>query len=114
MATLHIIHDPTGRLQVTEPIHGALGLSLAKLDLPDDLEGRPFVANCVISNPPTIGHIHVCEALGIPLHIMFPQPWYYGMYGNLLYSRNMLWPFAVSQLMKFTQVQSASRTPCRE
>ncbi len=45
---------------------------------PDDPEGRPFVANCVISNPPTIGHIHVCEALGIPLHIMFPQPWYYG------------------------------------
>lgn len=47
---------------------------------PDDPEGRPFVANCVISNPPTIGHIHVCEALGIPLHIMFPQPWYYGKY----------------------------------
>lgn len=37
----------------------------------------PFVANAVISNPPLIGHIHVCEALGIPLHIMFPQPWYY-------------------------------------
>jgi len=38
----------------------------------------PFVANAVIANPPCIGHIHVCEALGIPLHIMFPQPWYYG------------------------------------
>ena len=24
-----------------------------------------------------MGHIHVCDALGIPLHIMFPQPWYY-------------------------------------
>ena len=24
------------------------------------------------------GHIHVAEALGIPCHIMFPQPWYYG------------------------------------
>ena len=32
----------------------------------------------MIANPPCIGHIHVCEALGIPLHIMFPQPWYYG------------------------------------
>ena len=32
----------------------------------------------VIANPPVMGHIHVCEALGIPLHIMFPQPWYYG------------------------------------
>lgn len=45
---------------------------------PEDPEARPFVANAVISNPPTMGHIHVCEALGIPLHIMFPQPWYYG------------------------------------
>ena len=38
----------------------------------------PFVADAVIANPPVIGHIHVCEALAIPLHIMFPQPWYYG------------------------------------
>ena len=37
-----------------------------------------FVADAVIANPPCIGHINVCEALGIPLHIMFPQPWYYG------------------------------------
>jgi len=44
---------------------------------PEDPEGRPFVANAVIANPPCNGHIHVCEALGIPLHIMFPQPWYY-------------------------------------
>ena len=33
-----------------------------------------------ISNPPTGTHIDVCEALAIPLHIMFPQPWYYGTY----------------------------------
>ena len=31
-----------------------------------------------IYNPPTATHIDVCEALAIPLHIMFPQPWYYG------------------------------------
>lgn len=37
-----------------------------------------FVADAVIANPPCLGHIHVCEALAIPLHIMFPQPWYYG------------------------------------
>ena len=37
-----------------------------------------FVADAVIANPPCMGHINVCEALGIPLHIMFPQPWYYG------------------------------------
>jgi UDP:flavonoid glycosyltransferase YjiC (YdhE family) len=45
---------------------------------PGDPEAKPFTANAVIANPPCMGHIHVCEALGIPLHIMFPQPWYYG------------------------------------
>jgi sterol 3beta-glucosyltransferase len=44
---------------------------------PEDPDSKPFVANAVIANPPCMGHIHVCEALGIPLHIMFPQPWYY-------------------------------------
>lgn len=42
---------------------------------PKDPESRQFVADAVISNPPAMGHIHVCEALRIPLHIMFPQPW---------------------------------------
>lgn len=45
---------------------------------PKDVDETPFLADAVISNPPIMGHIHVCEALGIPLHIMFPQPWYYG------------------------------------
>mmetsp|Transcript_12063 Transcript_12063/g.16869 ORF Transcript_12063/g.16869 Transcript_12063/m.16869 type:complete len:487 (+) Transcript_12063:80-1540(+) len=44
---------------------------------PQDPDETPFAADAVISNPPAGGHIHVCEALGIPLHIMFPQPWYY-------------------------------------
>lgn len=34
--------------------------------------------HAIIANPPVMGHIHVAERLGIPLHIMFPQPWYYG------------------------------------
>lgn len=48
------------------------------LPSPDDVDGKGFEADAVIANPPVFGHIHVCEALGIPLHIMFPQPWYYG------------------------------------
>ncbi|KAF0693768.1 Aste57867_15267 [Aphanomyces stellatus] len=37
---------------------------------------RPiFRAHAIISNPVTYGHIHVAEKLGVPLHIMFPQPW---------------------------------------
>ncbi|KAH9124331.1 hypothetical protein AeMF1_004885 [Aphanomyces euteiches] len=35
----------------------------------------PFRAHAIISNPVTYGHIHVAENLGVPLHIMFPQPW---------------------------------------
>lgn len=45
---------------------------------PEEADARPFVADAIISNPPVIGHVHVAEALGIPCHIMFPQPWYYG------------------------------------
>lgn len=45
---------------------------------PLDSDGTKFVADAVIANPPCFGHIHVCESLGIPLHIMFPQPWFYG------------------------------------
>eukprot|EP00529_Nitzschia_sp_RCC80_P017449 CAMPEP_0113453550 /NCGR_PEP_ID=MMETSP0014_2-20120614/7412_1 /TAXON_ID=2857 /ORGANISM="Nitzschia sp." /LENGTH=834 /DNA_ID=CAMNT_0000344941 /DNA_START=35 /DNA_END=2539 /DNA_ORIENTATION=- /assembly_acc=CAM_ASM_000159 len=45
----------------------------------EGIETSPaFEADCIIANPPVFGHIHVAEALGIPLHIMFPQPWFYG------------------------------------
>ena len=45
---------------------------------PDADDARSFHADAIIANPPPFGHIHVAEALGVPLHIMFPQPWYYG------------------------------------
>lgn len=32
---------------------------------------RPFVADCIIANPPSFAHIHCAERLAIPLHIMF-------------------------------------------
>lgn len=32
---------------------------------------RCFVADAIIANPPSYGHIHCAEKLGIPLHIMF-------------------------------------------
>ncbi len=41
--------------------------------------GRPgstsFLADAVIANPPSQGHIHVAEALCAPLHMMFTMPW---------------------------------------
>lgn len=47
---------------------------------PGKIPGNPFITDVIVSNPPTMGHIHVAEALGVPLHIMFPQPWFYRKY----------------------------------
>jgi len=35
----------------------------------------PFVADAIIANPPSMGHVHCAQALSIPLHIMFTMPW---------------------------------------
>ena len=40
---------------------------------PDEESGEPFQADAIIANPPTYGHIHCAERLGVPLHLMFPQ-----------------------------------------
>jgi len=42
---------------------------------PADPLQRAFLADAIVSNPVSYGHIHVAEAVGVPLHIMFPQPW---------------------------------------
>ncbi|CAF2239312.1 unnamed protein product [Rotaria magnacalcarata] len=42
-------------------------------DNPDT--GVPFTADVIIANPPSFGHIHCAEKLGIPLHIVFGMPW---------------------------------------
>lgn len=36
---------------------------------------RPFVADCIIANPPSFAHVHCAEKLGLPLHIMFTMPY---------------------------------------
>lgn len=41
------------------------------VDAPEDL----FIADVIIANPPSMGHIHCAEKLGIPLHIVFTMPW---------------------------------------
>lgn len=42
---------------------------------PDDDTKAIFVADAIISNPPTFAHIHCAEALGIPLLLSFTMPW---------------------------------------
>jgi hypothetical protein len=41
----------------------------------DDETNVPFIAEAIIANPPSYGHIHCAEKLQIPLHIMFTMPW---------------------------------------
>ena len=33
------------------------------------------MAEAIIANPPSMGHVHCAQALSIPLHIMFTMPW---------------------------------------
>jgi hypothetical protein len=41
----------------------------------DQLTRAPFVAEAIIANPPSMGHVHCAQALSVPLHIMFTMPW---------------------------------------
>ncbi|CAF3001338.1 unnamed protein product [Rotaria socialis] len=41
----------------------------------DDETGISFVAEAIIANPPSYGHIHCAQKLQIPLHMMFTMPW---------------------------------------
>ncbi|KAF2768855.1 UDP-Glycosyltransferase/glycogen phosphorylase [Teratosphaeria nubilosa] len=40
-----------------------------------DESNKPFVADCIIANPPSFAHVHCAEKMGIPLHIMFTMPY---------------------------------------
>lgn len=46
-----------------------------KVDGRSESAARPFVADCIIANPPSFAHIHCAEKLGIPLHMMFTMPY---------------------------------------
>jgi UDP:flavonoid glycosyltransferase YjiC (YdhE family) len=48
---------------------------LSENDFGSEPAARPFVADCIIANPPSFAHIHCAEKLGIPLHIMFTMPY---------------------------------------
>ena len=40
---------------------------------PDPVTQRPFAADAIISNPPAFAHVHIAEALGLPLHMSFSE-----------------------------------------
>ncbi|ETN20760.1 hypothetical protein PPTG_03688 [Phytophthora nicotianae INRA-310] len=59
-----IVHSTWPAVSAPDPDGGGAGVP-----------GKPFQAQAIIANPVSYGHIHVAERLGVPLHIMFPQPW---------------------------------------
>ncbi|KAF4964403.1 hypothetical protein FSARC_7668 [Fusarium sarcochroum] len=72
------------RRDVTEYIQGCWrscykagdGMSLDTTgDRTPEPAASPFIADCIIANPPSFAHIHCAEKLGIPLHIMFTMPY---------------------------------------
>ncbi|DBA00178.1 TPA: hypothetical protein N0F65_007803 [Lagenidium giganteum] len=74
----NLTHDIPKNMQMIEEIIHSTWPAVSAAD-PDGegkgKPGKPFQAHAIISNPVTYGHIHVAERLGVPLHIMFPQPW---------------------------------------
>jgi UDP:flavonoid glycosyltransferase YjiC (YdhE family) len=42
---------------------------------PNDYTTKPFVADCIIANPPSFAHIHIAEKMGIPCHCYFTMPY---------------------------------------
>lgn len=49
--------------------------SSSSTDEGPEVAAKPFVADCIIANPPSFAHVHCAEKLGIPLHIMFTMPY---------------------------------------
>ncbi|KAJ9703218.1 hypothetical protein PVL29_004844 [Vitis rotundifolia] len=41
----------------------------------DPISKVSFEPDAIISNPPAYGHMHVAEALKVPIHIFFTMPW---------------------------------------
>lgn len=56
---------------------------------------KPFVADAIIANPPSLAHIHCAEKLGIPLHLMYTYAAlllrFYESQANARETRSMPW-----------------------
>jgi sterol 3beta-glucosyltransferase len=40
---------------------------------PNNTTRQPFAADAIISNPPAFAHVHIAEALGLPLLMSFSE-----------------------------------------
>mmetsp|Transcript_29069 Transcript_29069/g.68131 ORF Transcript_29069/g.68131 Transcript_29069/m.68131 type:complete len:686 (-) Transcript_29069:119-2176(-) len=69
-----VLHIKSAKMTMLQEIVTTIWPAVTEADPGDPLK-RPFTADAIIANPVAFGHVHVAEALNIPLHIMFPQPW---------------------------------------
>jgi len=69
-----IVEDVPRKRQIVADILQSTWRACTEKD-PDRADAAPFVADAIIANPPSYGHLHCAEALGIPLHIVFTMPW---------------------------------------
>jgi len=69
-----MLHFRPAKLAMLNQMVKSLWPAVTERD-PADPNASPFVADAIIANPVCFGHIHVAEALNIPLHLCFPQPW---------------------------------------
>ena len=68
------VEDVPEKVRMLEEICNSTWPACTATD-PEDPSASKFVADVIISNPVTYGHIHCAEALAIPIHMFFPQPW---------------------------------------
>ncbi|KAH6720229.1 sterol glucosyltransferase [Leptodontidium sp. MPI-SDFR-AT-0119] len=71
MSSLQAGDIPKKRAMIKEILEGCWNSCIQ----PDINSGAPFVADAIIANPPSFGHLHCAQALGIPVHLMFTMPW---------------------------------------
>ncbi len=64
---------PKQRKALTEIIESTWG-ACTQPD-PGRSGSEPFSADAIIANPPCYGHVHVAEALRVPLQMIFTMPW---------------------------------------
>ncbi|MEO8604224.1 MAG: glycosyltransferase [bacterium] len=69
-----LVHDVPRKRAIIGELLESTWAACTKAD-PGHADAPPFIADAIIANPPSYGHLHCAEALCVPLHMMFTMPW---------------------------------------
>lgn len=75
---------------------------------PDPVSGEQFAADAIISNPPTFAHVHVAEALGLPLLMSFSKS---GSENDLLIRVAMPWTPTIAYGHPLVNIRASNAEP---